>query len=245
MKIVDLTRNLFQGAQGKISFMLFSQIHKFRFCIQISIFLITLPFLHSKVGEVDDNSLKIQSEKISGTLIFLCANKIEKNRTDSSIQPLLKIAYCLSPDETNTFLIQGLIEKGKKIPEKLKSIKIDEGKFLQSLIQFTSKLKTNNRSLILWNLVQTLSPNNPTAAIALQSVKRKGISVDLENLIERKSQKIPDSVVLPLYKPELPEELRNKIVNEILIIDNYAKYKFLPKEKIWSPLERGNSTFLR
>ena len=36
-----------------------------------------------------------------------------------------------------------------------------------------------------------------------------------------------------------------KIVNEILIIDNYAKYKFLPKEKIWSPLERGNSTFLR
>ena len=57
-----------------------------------------------------------------------------------------------------------------------------------------------------------MSPNNPTAAIALQSVKRKGISVDLENLIERKSQKIPDSVVLPLYKPELPEELRNKIV---------------------------------
>ena len=65
MKIVDLTRNLFQGAQGKISFMLFSQIHKFRFCIQISIFLITLPFLHSKVDEVYDNSLKIQSEKIA------------------------------------------------------------------------------------------------------------------------------------------------------------------------------------
>ena len=192
--------------------MLFPQIHKFIFCIQISIFLITLPFLHSKVGEVYDNSLKIQSEKISRTLIFLCANKIEKNRTDSSIQPLLKIAYCLSPDESNTFLIQGLIEKGKKIPEELKSIKIDEGKFLQSLIQFTSKLKTNNRSLILWNLVQTLSPNNPTAAIALQSVKRKGISVNLENLIEKKSQKIPDSVFLPLYKPELPEEVRNKIV---------------------------------
>ena len=58
--------------------MLFPQIHKFIFCIQISIFLITLPFLHSKVGEVYDNSLKIQSEKISRTLIFLCANKIEK-----------------------------------------------------------------------------------------------------------------------------------------------------------------------
>ena len=35
-----------------------------------------------------------------------------------------------------------------------------------------------------------------------------------------------------------------KIVNEILIIDNYVKYKFLPKEKSVTS-ERGNSTFLR
>ncbi len=189
-------------------------------------FFFVFVFLHGLFSNsrLDNAGLsKLQSENIAEALLYITCNKLEQNRADPVAHSLLKFAFFFAPDHPKAFLLLGIIESGKEIPQYLIAKKTSEEVLVQNLVHLASKREKDYLNLILWKLIKTLSPENKTATIELQSVKRKGQPVDLENLIQFSLMELPQSLTKSSFSPELPHEIRRKIVS---LSSSYARLLF-------------------
>jgi hypothetical protein len=166
-------------------------MHRFRHVCALACLLMGLGMPALQAASVTENL-------VAGAVMVANA-KLYASAEDQRGLDLLRFALALDPENRDALLIQAKIDRNQKLDDAQLA---DGGKqYVKYVLKIARHTNSRRRRLLLYKVVELVSPKNETAMLELTKAKNKGADVSFNALVQ---------VILPEEKREKPDEGEKK-----------------------------------